>query len=119
MKAGFTDKFVRENKAAVDEFMAIRLSDPPPLDAFLRFVVARQETDTSDRLGDIRVPTLVLAGDAEHTPDASGITHYSSSEFLAKSIPGAKFVVLPGQAHYYPFVDASNMHAAIRTFLAQ
>jgi pimeloyl-ACP methyl ester carboxylesterase len=119
MKAGFTEKFVRDNKQAVDEFMAVRLSDPPPLDAFLRFVVARQETDTSDRLGDIHTPTLVLAGDAEHEPDASGITHFASSKFLADSIPGAKFVVLAGQAHYYPFVDAANMHAAIRKFLAQ
>jgi len=118
LEVGFTPEFIATHRAAVEEFLAVRLSDPPPLEAFLRLVIARTETDTSARLKDIRVPTLVTVGDAEGHPDASGISHVSSSEVLARGIPGAKFVVFPGQGHYYPFVDAPTMHRAIREFLA-
>jgi pimeloyl-ACP methyl ester carboxylesterase len=118
LEVGFTPQFIAANRAAVEEFLAVRLADPPPLEAFLRTVVARQETDTSRRLKDIRVPTLVTVGDAEGQPDASGISHVSSSELLAREISGARFVVLPGQGHYYPFVDPTTTHRVIREFLA-
>jgi 3-oxoadipate enol-lactonase len=118
MEVGFTPQFVAANRAAVEEFLAIRLANPPPLEEFLRTVVARQETDTSGRLKDIRVPTLVLVGDAEGKADASGISHVGSSELLAREIPGARFVVIPGQGHYYPFVDPQTTHRIIREFLA-
>ena len=105
LEVGFTPEFIAANRAAVEEFLAVRLADPPPLESFLRLVVARQETDTSARLKEIKVPTLVTVGDAEGHPDASGISHVSSSELLARNIPGARFVVIPGQGHYYPFVE--------------
>ena len=118
LEVGFTPEFISANRAAVEEFLAVRLANPPPLEAFLRTVVARQETDTSRRLKDIRVPTLVTVGEAEGQPDASGISHVSSSELLAREIPGARFVVIPGQGHYYPFVDPTTTHRIIRDFLA-
>jgi pimeloyl-ACP methyl ester carboxylesterase len=117
-EVGFTKEFIAANRALVEEFLAVRLADPPPLEHFLRAVVARQETDTSGRLKDIRVPTLVTVGDAEGKPDASGISHVTSSEVLARGIPGARFATLPGQGHYYPFVDAQTFHKIIRDFLA-
>jgi pimeloyl-ACP methyl ester carboxylesterase len=118
LQVGFTPQFIAANRAAVDEFLAVRLSNPPRLEEFLRTVVARQETDTSARLRDIKVPTLVMVGDAEGHADASGISHASSSELLAREIPGARLVVLPGQAHYYPFVDPKTTHQVVREFLA-
>jgi pimeloyl-ACP methyl ester carboxylesterase len=42
----------------------------------------------------------------------------TSSEVLARGIPGAKFVVIPGQGHYYPFVDSKRFHTIVRDFLA-
>jgi pimeloyl-ACP methyl ester carboxylesterase len=118
LDVGFTKEFIAANRARVDEFLAVRLSNPPPLEVFLRLVIARQATDTSARLKDIRVPTLVTVGDAEGEPDASGISHVTSSEVLARGIPGASMVVIPGQGHYYPFVDPASTHKAIRDFLA-
>ena len=118
LEVGFTKAFIAAHREMVDAFLAVRLADPPPLEGFLRLVVARQETDTSQRLEDIRVPTLVMVGDAEGQTDASGISHVSSSEVLARGIPGAKFVVIPGQGHYYPFVDPQATHKVVREFLA-
>jgi pimeloyl-ACP methyl ester carboxylesterase len=117
IEVGFTPQFIAANRAVVEEFLVVRLADPPPLEEFLRTVVARQETDTSGRLKDIRVPTLVMVGDAEGKPDASGISHVSSSELLAREIPGARFFVMPGQGHYYPFADPQTTHRVIREFL--
>jgi 3-oxoadipate enol-lactonase len=117
LKVGFTPAFIAANGDIVEEFLAVRLADPPPLEVFLRLVIARQETDTSNRLKDIRVPTLVMVGEAEGQLDASGISHAASSEVLARGIPGAKLVVLPGQGHYYPFVDPQTTNKLIRDFL--
>jgi pimeloyl-ACP methyl ester carboxylesterase len=119
LKVGFTKELIAKKRQLVEEFLAVRLADPPPLEAFLRFVIARQETDTSARLKEIHVPTLVIIGSAETEPDASGISHMTSSEILARGIPGAKFVTLPGQGHYYPFVEPDATHAVIRNFLAE
>jgi pimeloyl-ACP methyl ester carboxylesterase len=118
LEVGFTKPFIAAHRDIVEEFLAVRLADPPPLEGFLRLIVARQETDTSHRLKDIRVPTLVMVGDAEGHPDASGISHVTSSEVLVRGIPGAKFVVIPGQGHYYPFVDPRMTHQVVREFLA-
>ena len=118
LEVGFTKEFVAAHRPEVEEFLKVRLSDSPPLEWFLRAVVARQETDTTARLKDIRVPTLVTVGDGEGKPDASGISHVSSSEVLARGIPGAKFVTIPGQGHYYPFVDSQRFHKIVRDFLA-
>ena len=65
LEVGFTQAFIAANRDEVEEFLTVRLANPPPLEAFLRIVIARQETDTSGRLKDIRVPTLVMVGDAE------------------------------------------------------
>jgi pimeloyl-ACP methyl ester carboxylesterase len=117
LKNGFTKSFIEENNEIVEEFLAVRLAKPPKLEDFLRVVIARQETDTSSRLMDIRVPTLVTVGDDEDHAEGVGITHMQSSLVLAEGIPGAKFVVIPGQGHYYPYVDPKPFHAILRDFL--
>jgi pimeloyl-ACP methyl ester carboxylesterase len=118
LEVGFTEAFIAADRDKVEEFLAVRLANPPPLEGFLRVVIARHETDTSGRLKDIRVPTLVTVGEAEGHPDASGISHVSSSEALVRGISGAKFATLPGQGHYYPFVDPHTTHKVVRDFLA-
>jgi 3-oxoadipate enol-lactonase len=118
LEVGFTKAFIATHRNVVDEFLAVRLANPPPLEGFLRLVIARQETDTSQRLKHIHVPTLVMVGEAEAQADASGISHVSSSQALARGIPGARFDVLPGQGHYYPFVDPQATHKVVREFLA-
>ena len=110
-------EFAAAHPGIVTDFMKIRLSNPPPLETFLRHVVARQDIDTEARLPDICVPTLVLLGGDEGHPSASGVTHQSSSELLARKIPGAKFVIILGQGHYYPFVEPEPTNRAVREFL--
>jgi pimeloyl-ACP methyl ester carboxylesterase len=119
IKIGFTEAFYAAHKAEIDKFLSVRLGNPPTLEMFLRYVISRQEHDTSQRLKDIRVPTLVLAGSEEGGGHATGLSHMESSQMLAREIPGAKFAVIPGHRHYYPFADPKTTNAIIRDFLGE
>ena len=98
------------------EFLEIRLTNLPPLESYLRHVIARQAHDTSDRLKDIQVPTLVMVGDDE-ARTTSDISHWASAEILAQGIPRAKLVVLPDSGHYYFFAKPEETNHVIREFL--
>lgn len=55
--------------------------------------VVPQRPDQRGRLGDVRCPVLVVAGDEDATFPVAECAE------LASAIPGAEFVVLPGVAH--------------------
>jgi pimeloyl-ACP methyl ester carboxylesterase len=116
LEVGFTDEFVRENPERVESFFQGRLENICPVEFYLRHVLARQSHDTSARLEDIRVPTLVMVGELEGDPK-SAISHLISAEILAKGIPNAKFILLPGQKHNYFASAPEAVHKVIRDFL--
>lgn len=70
----------------------------PDLENYLKHVVARQTHQTADRLGDIRVPTLVLIGDRDTAVMGTG-AHTEQSDYLLAHIPGATKAVIAGAAH--------------------
>ena len=119
MHVGVSKEFAAAHPDIVERFMKVRLSNQPPLETYLRHVVARQEIDTAARLSQIRVPTLVTVGGDEGHPSASGVTHQDSSEQLAREIPGASFALIPGAGHYYPYMEPEPTHKAVRAFLAK
>jgi pimeloyl-ACP methyl ester carboxylesterase len=116
-EVGFTKAFYEANKAICDRFIEVRMSNLLPLENFLGYVVARQASDTTAKLKGIKVPTLVMVGDDEDH-HSSGPTHLYFAKLLAKEIAGAKFVMLPGQGHHYPFVAPEMTNKIIRDFLA-
>jgi 3-oxoadipate enol-lactonase len=116
IQVGFTDEFVRTQPARLEAFFGARLGNLSSVEFYLRHVLARQSHDTSGRLNDIRVPTLVMVGEREGDPRAA-MSHRTSSEILAKGIPNAKFVTLPGQKHNYFASAPDEAHSVIRDFL--
>jgi pimeloyl-ACP methyl ester carboxylesterase len=66
-----------------------------------RWIDAFAVHDTTDRLSEIAVPTLVLAGGRDRTvaPELGRV--------VADGIPGARFEVLPEEGHR-PFVEAAE-----------
>lgn len=118
MRIGFTETFVREHPEQVEKFLEIRLANLPPLECYLLHVIARQAHDTSQRLKDIRVPTLVMVGDDE-AKTTSDISHWTSAEILARGIPHAKLVIFPDSGHYYFFARPEATNQAIRDFLKE
>jgi len=117
VQVGFTDEFVKSQPERLEAFFKVRLADLGPVEFYLRHVLSRQSHDTSARLKDIRVPTLVMVGELEGDPNVV-MTHRMSSDILAKGITNAKFVMLPKQKHNY-FASAPELvHNVIREFLA-
>jgi len=116
IETGWTKEFVAAHPDVIENFLRVRMSGIAPLENYLYFVLARQEHDHTDRLREIRVPTLVLVGDDERH-GAADRTHYDAAHHLAKAIPSTKLVVLQGEGHHYLATNPAVANKAIRTFL--
>ncbi|WP_019818970.1 alpha/beta fold hydrolase [Saccharomonospora saliphila] len=87
----------------IDETLAF--PHPQSVEAFQRQLDAFGAHRTTDRLAEIAVPTLVLAGEVDiAAPPRLG-------RAVAESIPGARFEVLPGEAHQ-PFQEVPDLFNA-------
>ena len=80
----------------IEESMAFPHQQPP--EAMQRAIDAFRDHDLMDRLGEIAVPTLVIAGSEDRvTPPRLG-------RAVADAIPGARFELMEGEAHQ-PFQE--------------
>jgi pimeloyl-ACP methyl ester carboxylesterase len=116
LEVGWTKAYIDQHRDLVDNFLNVRMAGIPPIESYLRHVIARQEHDTTDRLKDITVPTLVMVGSDDHV-SASGKSHRTDAEILAGGIPNAKLAVITGEAHNYFFTNPGEAHRIIRDFL--
>ena len=116
LHTGCSKAYYAAHRDQVEAFLDKRMEDLPPLDVFLGHVLGRQESDTTSRIGEINVPTLVMVGDDED--HGTGITHFEFAKMHAAGITGAKLVIFPGEGHYYPFLSPEPTHKAMRAFLA-
>lgn len=118
IETGWTKEFVSKNPELIERFLQVRMSGIAPLENYLYFVLARQTHDHTDRLKEITAPTLVFVGDDENH-GATDNTHWAAAHQLAKAIPKAKLVVLPGEGHHYLATNPAAAHKAIRDFIKQ
>ncbi len=116
IETGWTKEFVAAHPDLIEKFLQVRMSGIAPLENYLYFVLARQAHDHTERLKDIRVPTLVLVGEDENH-GATDRTHWAAAHHLAQDIPNAKLVTLPGEGHHYLATHPAAAHAAIRAFI--
>jgi len=118
LEVGWTPAYRKHNRDKVEHFLKIRIANLPPLESYLRHVIARQEHDTTDRLKEITVPTLVMVDSDDHV-SSTGRSHRSDADILAHGIPNATFVEIAGEAHNYLFTNPDAAHKAMREFLAE
>jgi len=71
--------------------------------------LAKELGSLAESLAHIRVPTVVVAGGADHVVPAS------AGARLAASIPGADFRLIPGAHHLLPFDHPSEIAGAVRS----
>ena len=71
------------------------------------------EPPAAGRLGEIKVPTLVIVGDL----DTSGVEE--ACKILARDIKGAEKVVIPGTAHMVPMEKPAEFNKAVLDFLSR
>lgn len=89
-----------------------RLLDNPPTVVYGDFL-ACNEFDLSDRLAQIRVPTLVIGSTTDR------MTPLKYSEFLAEHIPNARLAVIKEAGHYMTVEKTEQVTAAMVKFLKQ
>ena len=87
---------------------------PHALSAVLRQVIATHPAVTvlEPELATLRLPTLVIAGERD-TPSLG------PSKDLARCIPGARLVVIPGAGHVVNLEKPQSFNEALRGFLSQ
>lgn len=96
----FTPEFAAEHPERVDWLVGAFWEHRPSLEDYLRHIIARQEHQTADRLGELRVPALVLIGDRDTHQGGTGV-HWEQSQYLLQHIPGAERRVVEGASHGY------------------
>jgi pimeloyl-ACP methyl ester carboxylesterase len=113
---GWTEPFIEKHRDLIEKYLEVRMANLCPVEFYLRHVIARQEHDTSGRLKDIKVPTLILVGEDDHFV-VSDVSHRTGADLLARGIPSAKLVVLSGERHSYFFAKPEAAHKIVRDFL--
>ena len=103
------------HKEAADVFSSVarqHMLDTDPLVVHGDFT-ACNNFDFSQRLADIAVPTLIIAGDSDK------MMPLSNSQFLTDHIPQAQLVVIPNAGHYMMTEKTASTSKAIVAFLNQ
>jgi len=101
-----------ELQAQIEEFFA-KNAGAQPVHAYVGHFEADLAHDTTDRLGGITCPTLVVYGDE----DLITLPRYNRT--VADAIPGAEVVVIPGAGHFAWVERGAEVNAAIDKFLAR
>jgi pimeloyl-ACP methyl ester carboxylesterase len=115
---GWTEEFVKNHPEKIEDYLKIRMQNLCPVEFYLRHLIARQSHDTSQRLHEIKQPTLILVGDDDRNM-TSEMNHRMSSELLAKGIPDSNLIVLANERHSYFFSNPESAHRVVRQFLAK
>lgn len=68
--------------------------------------------DQSERLGELRVPSLILAGAEDQ------MVPIEATRALAEAIPGARFELVPEVGHYQPLERPVEFNERLAAFLA-
>jgi len=73
----------------------------------------RERPDSTSLLGAIRVPVMVIAGDDDQITPATGMQE------MARAIPDARFVLVPGAGHLTPLEQPATVSSALADFLTE
>ena len=107
----FTPETTRRRPDLIDRVTKTVLSDDPAIHAAIWDIIA--DFNVSERLGEIRCPTLVLVGELDPS------TPPSSASALVEGIPNSRMVVLPNTSHIVMLEAPEAVNAEIKRFLSE
>ncbi len=107
----FADDFLSRSEQ-VDAYMTKKLANPHRQTApgLAGQLAASRHYDSSEILADIKVPTLVIGGEADR------MLPLYNSQFLAENIPDAQLVVINGCGHMPQYEKPQQLLTLIRRF---
>jgi pimeloyl-ACP methyl ester carboxylesterase len=108
----FTPTFLSQQLPTLMQLFSGALQWGFSIEAILAQVGACTAHCTTDRLGQIKAPTLVITGDGDL------LIPPAHSDVLARGIPGARMVTIPGGSHGFNFENAPDFNRAVLEFLA-
>lgn len=103
-------EFLANNPGVVTEWQRIAREQPTRRRGYLGQIGAALRHDTSRDLGRLRIPTLVVSGDADRMIDVENSRH------LARVIPGARLEILAGAGHDLPIERPRELAALLTEF---
>jgi pimeloyl-ACP methyl ester carboxylesterase len=107
----FTEGFIQRELPRLMQLFGGALQYGFSLEAILGQVAAVMGHRTTDRLHQITAPTLVITGDADL------LVPPANSDLLARHIPGARLVKVPGGSHGFNFETPEVFNRAVLDFL--
>lgn len=108
----FNPEFIQNELPKLMEIFAGTLQYGFSLEAILGQVEAVMNHRATDRLHQIEVPTLVITGDADR------LVPPGNSDILARHIPNARLVKVPGGSHGFNFETPDVFNREVLAFLA-
>ena len=107
----YSEDFGREHPEHVAEDLRVGSRNPQPPHAGRRQWEAIADWDAWDRLGEVRVPVLVIHGTADRLVAAE------NARRLAAAIPGSRLALLDGAGHVYHSERAGEADELVLAFL--
>jgi pimeloyl-ACP methyl ester carboxylesterase len=104
--------FATRHPEAIDAIVANAVAQPTPPASFARQMQAIMASDRTTRVGGIRAPALVVHGADDP------LVPYPNGELLAREIPGARLVTLPGCGHMPMWECPDALVRELSTFFA-
>ncbi len=107
----YSERFQRDHPEFIEAEIADRAAHPIPGRAFTAQLRASRDADLHDRLGEIRVPTLVLHGTAD------ALVPLENAESLVRLIPGARRYWFEGRGHLFFHEEPALAALVVTSFL--
>jgi len=107
----FDPKTLAERPQLAAAYAEVSLKHPAGAEILSKQWEAVLQHDTHARLGEIKAPTLVLSGDGDV------LIPPGNSDILARLIPGAQKIIIPGGGHQILVEEADACNQAILHFL--
>jgi 3-oxoadipate enol-lactonase len=107
----FNQSFIEKEMPKLIQMFSGALQYGFSMEAILGQVGAVMSHKATDRLHQIKSPTLVITGDADRLVPPAG------SEILAREIPNAKLVKVPGGSHGFNFETPEIFNREVLEFL--
>ncbi len=107
----YSDEFIARNRDRLMQRALEMAHLQPPMQALQRQFMAVVQFNTYERLGEIKAPTLIIAG----TDDK--IVPAENARILAEKIPGAELVELEGAGHGFLAEKAAETNSTVLAFL--
>jgi pimeloyl-ACP methyl ester carboxylesterase len=108
----FSEEFIRTDLMKLMRLFGGALQYGFSMEAILAQVEAVMTHKATDRLHQIASPTLVLTGDADR------LISPANSDVIARHVPGAKLVKIPGGSHGFNVEMPEAFNRAVLGFLA-